>query len=175
MGGPPVRTCVEFIADLKRVQDLERDADVARYLGLSRAGVHKILKKKNLYGDEVAAKVARGLGLETEFVIRCRNVERLTVQKERLEEAIQRSLKRLAAGVGALLVAVGIGAPRPADAAAQFDNYKIMAACGRSPSSGPIYSLCANLARRLARIARATLAAITRGLMPTPGAALGAL
>jgi transcriptional regulator with XRE-family HTH domain len=171
-----VRTCVEFLADLKHAQHLERDADVARYLGLSRAGVHKIQKGKMLYGDDVAGKVAKGLGLKPEFVLRCRNVERLRRARELLDANLERAVKTLAAGVGALLVAIGTGAlPRPAEAG-EFDNYKITAQSGRSPAAGPIYTLCVKAARRLARIAQAIRSAVRSTLGSIPGrAALGAL
>jgi transcriptional regulator with XRE-family HTH domain len=173
-----MHTTKELLHEVKKKRGLRTDTALARELGVTKMFVSYLLSGKRLLSERLGVKVAEILGFEPEYVLRCIYAERAERSKLQLEKALEKAVKKLAAGVGALLVAGGLGAllalaPQPSQAAAPSDG-----------SGGPdrVIGHYVKRGRRLARKAAQALAAIARTLAypqtllaPFSSAALGAL
>ena len=165
---------VDYLGAIKKRHNIKSDYAVAKLLKVSRQTISGYRNTGSTFDHVVAARAAALLDLDPVKVLADIEVERAERAKlPEQREVWERVVKKLATGAGALLVALGLGAPRPVEAG-QFDSTRFTAQASsvRQPADLHIMRQAAAIGRRLARIARRLAAALSRA---TPGAALGAL
>jgi DNA-binding XRE family transcriptional regulator len=165
-----ITTTAEFLDAVKRRLKLRSDAALANTFGVTKMAISKLRNGQMLPSPKIAAKIAEILELEVEHVRTCVERERanLAVQRAKAKlEKLENVAKKLAAGVGALLVAGLVGALLPSSPAEGAPA----ASTGADHATGHYVK---SRYLRLARSAYKALSALRRYLS-TPRASLRAV
>jgi Phage related protein len=109
-----MKTTVEFLDECKRALDLDRDTDLARAIGLSKAQISLLRSGAHSFSDESARRVGEILEIDSAYVMLCAHAERSNdPQIKGVWVRVAQAFATLALSAG---VSVGV-APTTAEAA----------------------------------------------------------
>lgn len=100
-----MKTTIGFLNDLKSRHGLHSDYGLAKFLGITRSNVSKLMSGQTTLGDENAIKVADSLKIPRPYVLACVHFERA---KNDPEKSVWRDIMERFGGV-ASAVFIGLG------------------------------------------------------------------
>lgn len=118
-----MKTCIDYLDAVKAKKHFSSDYQLAKFLGETQSRLSNYRHRNTAFDDEMAFKVAQVLGIDPVEIIIAANLQR--AKRPEQKEFWQRMSKQLGAwlAAAALGVALEVGAPPVAQAAAPAPSH----------------------------------------------------